>query len=709
MFYISNQIDKKMRLVGLSASVVNAKELGSWFGVKSSHLFNFAPQVRPVPLEIRLQSFDVPNFSQRLLSMARPVYSAVASFSSVPADVRSEIAKADKEQKTYTPDPTKIKPAIIFVPSRKQAQLTAIDLLTFAAADGLPNRFRGGAAAELESVAANMKDPALRHTMKGGVAFLHEGMRQSERNDVLRLAEECKVSVLVATSGCAWGLPLQSHLVVLMDTQFYEGREHRYVDYPVADVLQMIGLASRPGLDHTGRCIIMCHTSRRETLKKFLYEPLPLESHLDHALHDHVNAEVVNRIIESKQDAVDYLTWTFFYRRLSQNPNYYNMQGISPQHLSDHLSELVESVVEALEKSRCIAVEDEMDLKPLNNGTIAAYYYVAYTTIELFASSLTAKTKLKALLEIVSSASEFDSVPVRHREDRQLRALAKRLPLALPSDARYHETSTKVNILLQCHFSRRSLPPDLRADQAEILQKVVPLLHAMVDVISSNGWLRPALAVMELAQMVVQGLWADKDSELKQLPHFTGPILEQISKLSEERKAVFAKQKPEKDASMEEDDESEDEEEDGSIESVYDLIRLDSEARQKALQGLSSEQVKDVARFCNRFPNVDVEFDVSVNVTLEREENTEGLEEWWLVVGDPQKGTLYAIRRITLGKRSKVPLKFQAPDVPGSHSLQLYFMCDSYVGCDQEYEFDLDVEEGESSDESSGEESEEEQ
>lgn len=36
-----------------------------------------------------------------------------------------------------------------------------------------------------------------------------------------------------------------------------------------------------------------------------------------------------------------------------------------------------------------------MDLEPLNLGMIAAYYYIAYTTIELFASSLTAKTKLK--------------------------------------------------------------------------------------------------------------------------------------------------------------------------------------------------------------------------------------------------------------------------------------------------------------------------
>jgi hypothetical protein len=59
----------------------------------------------------------------------------------------------------------------------------------------------------------------------------------------------------------------------------------------------------------------MCHAPRKEYYNKFLFEPLPVESHLDSALHDHFVAEVVTRTIENKQDAVDYMTWSFYYRR----------------------------------------------------------------------------------------------------------------------------------------------------------------------------------------------------------------------------------------------------------------------------------------------------------------------------------------------------------------------------------------------------------
>ncbi len=92
----------------------------------------------------------------------------------------------------------------------------------------------------------------------------------------------------------------------------------------------------------------------------------------------------------------DILTWTFFYRRMTQNPNYYNLHSVSHQHLSDHLSELVETTLGDLVQSDCILIgmcclkissnnltssvlEDEMDVSVKNLGAIAAYYNISCT------------------------------------------------------------------------------------------------------------------------------------------------------------------------------------------------------------------------------------------------------------------------------------------------------------------------------------------
>jgi pre-mRNA-splicing helicase BRR2 len=176
----------------------------------------------------------------------------------------------------------------------------------------------------------------------------------------------------------------------------------------------------------------MCQSSKTEFLRKFLSEPLPVESHLDHCLQDHFNAEIVSKSISKKQDSIDYLTWTFFYRRITQNPNYYNLQGVTHRHVSDALSELVESTLKDLENGHCIAIQEREDgndkTEPLNSGMIAAYYYITYTTIELFSLSLRQKTKLRALLEIITNASEFNDVPIRHKEELTLKKLSERLP-----------------------------------------------------------------------------------------------------------------------------------------------------------------------------------------------------------------------------------------------------------------------------------------
>lgn len=103
---------------------------------------------------------------------------------------------------------------------------------------------------------------------------------------------------------------------------------------------------------------------------------------------------------------------------------------------------------------------------------IAAYYNINYVTVDIFSMSLTEKTKLKGLLEIVSSAAEFENIPIRHREDVFLRKVYDRVPVKL-ANVDFESPHFKTNVLLQAHFARLALPADLAADQALILGRVL--------------------------------------------------------------------------------------------------------------------------------------------------------------------------------------------------------------------------------------------
>jgi pre-mRNA-splicing helicase BRR2 len=495
MRYIGSQQQqegKPLRIVGLSASLANAREVGEWMGVPNKSLFNFSPKVRPIPLEIYFQSFDQSNYSARLMAMAKPVYNAV---------VRHAEGK----------------PTIVVVPSRRQAQLTAIDLMSFHECQ-TKKTFLGGEVNhdEVASIAENLREPTLQQVVPSGVAFLHAGLTESDTETVSDMFANGTLSVLVCPIDLCWQLKNTAHLVVLMGTEAYDGRERRHVDYPIVDLLHILGRASRQSVDHNGKCVILCHAPKKEYLKKLLYDPLPIESHLHLYLHDHFNSEIVTKTIRSMQDAVDYITWTFLYRRLAKNPNYYGLLGTSNVHISEHLSEMVETVLGDLEESKCCQMTEEGEVSALNLGMIAAYYYVQYTTIELIASSATAKTKIRGVMEILSASSEFSSLPIRYGEEKTLKILARTLVHHLPESAQFYDPNTKALILLQCHFSRKSLSAELRSDLKPMLMGSVGLIQAIVDVISSNGWLKPALAAMELSQMVVQGLW-NKDNVLMQV------------------------------------------------------------------------------------------------------------------------------------------------------------------------------------------------
>ena len=74
-------------------------------------------------------------------------------------------------------------------------------------------------------------------------------------------------------------------------------------------------------------------------------------------------------------------------------------------------------------------------------------------------------------------------------------------------------------------------------------------------------------------------------------------------------------------------------------------------------------------------------------------------EGWWVVIGDPKTNSLLSIKRLALQHKAKVKLDFVAP-APGKHNYVLFYMSDAYMGCDQEYKFNVTVHEAASGSES---------
>ncbi len=52
---MSSQLDRNIRIVALSSSLSNARDVGQWLGCAAQSTFNFHPRVRPVPLELQIQ------------------------------------------------------------------------------------------------------------------------------------------------------------------------------------------------------------------------------------------------------------------------------------------------------------------------------------------------------------------------------------------------------------------------------------------------------------------------------------------------------------------------------------------------------------------------------------------------------------------------------------------------------------------------------
>lgn len=502
MNYIASQSEGSVRLVGMSTACANAMDLGNWLGVKEG-LFNFRHSVRPVPLEIFIDGFpEQRGFCPLMQSMNRPTFLAI---------------------KTHSPD----KPVIVFVASRRQTRLTAKDLINLCGMEDNPRRFVNMSEEDLQLNLSRVKDEALREALSFGIGLHHAGLVEADRQLAEELFANNKIQVLIATSTLAWGVNLPAHLVVVKGTQYFDAKIEGYKDMDLTDVLQMLGRAGRPQFDSSGIARIFTQDAKKAFYKHFLHTGFPVESSLHNVLDNHLGAEVSAGTVATKQDALDYLTWTFFFRRLHKNPSYYGLEISAEEHntiaaqqlANDYMVEMVDKSLQQLAESDCIALHSNGDVDSTPLGKIMSYYYLSHKSIRHLIRHVTRDANFEDVLSWMCGATEFDELPVRHNEDLINAELSSNLPikadaLGLPM----WDPHVKAFLLLQAHFSRVDLPiSDYVGDLNSVLDQSIRIIQAAIDVLTELSYLSSCSMMMTLLQCIKSARWPD-DGPLSILP-----------------------------------------------------------------------------------------------------------------------------------------------------------------------------------------------
>lgn len=512
------------RIIGLSTALANPYDLADWIGIdtKSSGalskrgLYNFRPAVRPVPLSGHIQGYPGRHYCPRMATMNKPCYAAIKDLSP-------------------------IKPAMIFVASRRQTRLTALDLISYAAGEENPKSFLHCDEDFISAIAQSLNDKVLRHTITFGIGLHHAGLTSRDRETVEMLYLDGHIQVLIATATLAWGVNLPAHLVIVKGTEYFDGKLSRYVDYPVTDILQMMGRAGRPQFDNEAVAVIMCEESKKNFLKKFLYEPFPVESCLGNRMCETINAEVSIGTINSLSDAIGYLEWTYYARRVKLNPSYYGAKSSDTEDQVELFSTVVRETIGKLRERDCVKVIDtegtECFITTTPLGQAASNFYLNYQTPK---QMLTGARRLRRVLEQhvqtskhdaalpksdnhigdnaahqftaehamytfaiaqilyeLSATSEFDELPVRHNEEELNLELSRSLPWGYDltkvswwTDKPNHSGKnildimasphTKCFLLLQAHIFKSKLPiSDYINDMRSVVEQVPRLLAAM--------------------------------------------------------------------------------------------------------------------------------------------------------------------------------------------------------------------------------------
>jgi len=293
-------------------------------------------------------------------------------------------------------------------------------------------------------------------------------------------------------------------------------------EYSDLEIMQMLGRAGRPQFDDSAVAIIMTRLARVPHYEKMITGQEILESCLHRNLIDHLNAEIGLGTITSAASAKKWLSGTFLYVRLQENPDHYKLQGDAyGRNLEECLDSICRNGIAALEESDL--VQSTPKLHCTEFGDAMARYYLQFETMKVILA-LPPKAKLSEILSAVAQAAEFRDIRFRGGEKSTYKELNKNSSIKFPIPVNLDQPAHKVSLVIQAVLGAIDLPSEdykqrleFGVAKATIFQQAQRFVRCIVD---CQLFLDDAVSTrnaLMLARSLGAQVWDDSPLHMKQL------------------------------------------------------------------------------------------------------------------------------------------------------------------------------------------------
>ncbi|KAK4689572.1 hypothetical protein P7C73_g538, partial [Tremellales sp. Uapishka_1] len=330
----------------------------------------------------------------------------------------------------------------------------------------------------------SLSDPKLAELAQYGIAVHHAGLEFSDRKLIEEGFKDGNIELICCTSTLAVGVNLPAHTVVIKGTKAYTG--FNFTEYSDIEIQQMTGRAGRPQYDTSGTVVVWdCLTLTESTLTTFpmkgdvrkrqgqegklegttslikqYRDMIYSETVLESCLHENLT-ELRSRMVAKVADADSFeaeLTFThssFLFIRIQQNPRHYAFAaamkpGDTPW--ADWLDIYVADALDKLHERELIedvAPAHQSDLQATEFGKIMSRTNLSFGTMCQIMNIKEDEAGLRDLLEVFSSAVEFEDLRIRGGESKILNKLRASPEIKFPLNGPVKTTSDKIMVLVQ--------------------------------------------------------------------------------------------------------------------------------------------------------------------------------------------------------------------------------------------------------------------